>query len=286
MSHRELHEANRLSWNAATRQHNSHKGDQAQFFRDGGSTLFAEEIALLGEIQGKSLLHLQCNAGQDTLSIVSKLNAAATGVDISDDAIEFAKKLSADSHIPANFIRADVYDYLTTTQDQFDVVFSSYGAVVWLSDLAAWGKGIARVLKPGGRFVLMEFHPVILMFDFEGNWTLQYAYLGGKHYPNEGVGDYVGAQSGQKTQTGIDIEHPEHFTNPHPSHEFTWGLAEIITALLNAGLTLKSFQEYAYLNGWKPIPSMIEGQDRKFYLPDDVPDLPLMYGLVMEKNND
>ncbi|BAZ23858.1 putative methyltransferase [Kalymmatonema gypsitolerans NIES-4073] len=83
---KDLHEENRLSWNEATKAHNSHKGDQAKFFRLGGSTLFPEEKELLGDIAGLSLVHLQCNAGQDTLSLV-QLGAVATGVDISDEAI-------------------------------------------------------------------------------------------------------------------------------------------------------------------------------------------------------
>ncbi len=63
----DLHEDNRIAWNAATAAHNSHKLDQAAFLRDGGTTLFQEEIGLLGDLSGRSLTHLQCNAGQDSL---------------------------------------------------------------------------------------------------------------------------------------------------------------------------------------------------------------------------
>ncbi|MCD2105892.1 methyltransferase domain-containing protein [Rhodococcus erythropolis] len=104
-------EMNRLSWNAATVAHNSHKGDQAQFFRNGGSTLFPEEVALLGEIAGSSILHLQCNSGQDSLSLAA-LGANVTGVDLSDSAIDFARTLSADSGIAAEFERGEVSGWL------------------------------------------------------------------------------------------------------------------------------------------------------------------------------
>src|SRR5216683_5023081 len=90
-----LHEENRLSWNEATIAHNSHKGDQAKFFREGGNKLFAEEKALLGDIKGLRLVHLQCNAGQDTLSL-AQMGALVTGVDISDIAIDFARQLAQD----------------------------------------------------------------------------------------------------------------------------------------------------------------------------------------------
>ncbi|MBM4431542.1 MAG: class I SAM-dependent methyltransferase, partial [Chloroflexi bacterium] len=114
MVRKDLHEENRLSWNEATKAHNSHKKDQARFLRQGGSTLFPEEIELLGDVRGLSLLHLQCNAGQDTLSL-AKRGAVVTGVDISDEAIAFARQLSRDSGIPATFVRSDVYDWLTQT---------------------------------------------------------------------------------------------------------------------------------------------------------------------------
>ena len=140
------HQMNRLSWNEGTKAHNSHKGDQSAFFRGGGNTLFPEETVLLGGITGKTLLHLQCNCGQDSLSIANHLGAEVTGVDISDEAIRFARQLSQASDIPSDFIRADIYDYFVSACDRFDVVFSSYGALCWLSDLAAWGRGIASCL--------------------------------------------------------------------------------------------------------------------------------------------
>jgi 2-polyprenyl-3-methyl-5-hydroxy-6-metoxy-1,4-benzoquinol methylase len=105
------HEQNRRSWNLATAAHNRHKGDQAAFFRAGGSTLFPEEVELLGELEGRDLVHLQCNAGQDTLSL-ARLGARVTGVDISDAAVEFARTLSHEAGIPADFHRADVLDWI------------------------------------------------------------------------------------------------------------------------------------------------------------------------------
>src|SRR5262245_18016350 len=114
MIRRDLHEANRRSWNAATEVHNRHKHDQARFLRDGGSTLFPEELDLLGDVAGRSLVHLQCNSGQCSLSLARR-GAVVTGVDISDAAIDFARGLSGAAGIPATFVRADVYDCLAET---------------------------------------------------------------------------------------------------------------------------------------------------------------------------
>jgi SAM-dependent methyltransferase len=162
-----LREANRLSWNAATRAHNSHKVDQARFFREGGSTLRPEELGLLGEVAGLRIVHLLCNSGQDALSI-AQLGAEVTGVDISDEAIAFATQLAADAGSAATFERADVYDWLaaaTERQERFDIAFSSYGVVHWLSGLDRWAVGVAAILKPGGRLALVDFHPAERMFS-------------------------------------------------------------------------------------------------------------------------
>ena len=282
---RELHEANRLSWNAATAAHNSHKGDQAAWLRAGGSTLFPEEQELLGEVAGRTLLHLQCNAGQDTLSLAA-LGAAATGVDISDEAVEFARRLAADSGIAAEFHRADVYDWLEEAAHagrRFDLVFSSYGALCWLSDLRAWARGVARVLAPGGRLALVELHPLAAMFD-EG-MRLRFPYSsGGRPYSSgEGVGDYV-ARSGEGLLHGADFqEGVVDFRNPHPSHEFAWGLADVVGAVLEAGLALEALREWPYCNGFAPFDGMRMAPGRRWELPEGVPGMPLLYGLAARK---
>lgn len=282
---RELHEQNRRSWNAATIAHNSHKGDQAAFFRAGGSTLFAEEVELLGDVRGRSLVHLQCNAGQDTLSI-ARLGADVTGVDISDEAIDFARRLSAESGIAARFERADVYDWLEAAAREgrrFDMAFSSYGALVWLSDLGAWARGIAGVLAPGGRFVLMENHPLVHTLDYEMRFAYPYSGGGRPTIFDEGIGDYV-AMSGEGLTHGAEYhEGVVDFVNPHPTAEFGWGLADVVTALLDAGLVLEVLREYPYTNGYKAFREMTPLPGRRFGLPEGVPDLPLMFGLAARK---
>lgn len=273
------HEENRVSWNLATDAHNSHKRDQAGFLRDGGSTLYPEEVELLGDLRGQSLVHLQCNAGQDTLSI-AQLGAAVTGVDISDTAIDFARELSADSGIAATFVRSDVYDWLDTTDERFDVVFSSYGAIIWLSDLKAWAKGIARVLKTGGRFVLVEFHPMFGVF--EDGWKVMYDYMGGGHITFGGVGDYVAMSGEVATPSGYE-EGVIEFSNPHPSHEFNWGVADIVTSMLDAGLKLTVLREYPYSNGFKRFEDMRALPGGRFGAPEGMPQIPMMLGLVAQK---
>jgi SAM-dependent methyltransferase len=275
---RDLHEDNRRSWNSATKAHNSHKGDQAAFLRSGGTTLFPEELALLGDVSGQRLAHLQCNSGQDTLSLAA-LGADVTGVDISDEAVAFASALSADTGIPATFVRSDVLDWFAAAGGAFDIVFSSYGAVNWLSDLGPWGAGIAGVLRPGGRFVLVDFSPVGLMFNWQGVAEYDYWMRGGSHEVIDGgVGDYVAAAKDGLVPWGYQ-EGMTEVPDPHRCHQFAWGFSEIVSALLDAGLTLEVFREYPWSNGAMFHEQARELPGRRFLPPAGVPNVPLMYGI-------
>jgi SAM-dependent methyltransferase len=280
----ELHEANRLSWNAATVAHNRHKPGQAAFLAAGGSTLFSEEISLLGKVKGKSVLHLLCNSGQDTLSIAA-LGAQVTGVDISDEAIDFARRLSAESGIAATFERSDVYPWLEKAVSEglrFDTVFCSYGALCWLSDLWRFLLGVSNVLEPGGRFVCIEFHPVAMIFDEQGEPKYRYR-MNEPLVWDDGIRDYVGESCGGLTPSGPAATTGP-FLNPHPCYEFQRGLGDILGTLANSGLILREFDEYEYTNGWKPFAEMKSVSGRRWAMADGKPSIPLMYSLIAEKS--
>ena len=279
----ELHQQNRRSWNHATRVHNAHKGDQAAFLRAGGTTLFPEELELLGEIRGKRLVHLQCNAGQDSLSLAAR-GAHVTGVDISDEAIEFARTLSEASGIAAGFERSDVYDWFSATAERFDIVYCSYGALVWLSDVRTWARGVARVLAPGGRLVIVELHPVLNLFDEDGRIGTGYALGGGGgrlDWPS-GIGDYVEASQGA-LPAGEHIPSVEPFVNPEPSHEWEWSIADVVDAVACAGLRIERMHEWPFSNGCRFFPNMVALPERRWALAANAPRVPLMYGLVASR---
>lgn len=280
---RYLREQNRRSWEEVVGVHESHRGDLASFLRDGGSTLFSEDLSLLGGphvVSGKRLLHLMCNTGGDTLSL-ARLGAEATGVDISERAVQAARRLATGSGIPANFVRADLYDFLEREGDpgpeRFDLVYASYGVVCWLSDLDRWAAGVYRNLIPGGRFALVDFHPAAMMLDADWRLANDY-YSGGEPLLAGGVGDYVGESNGGLTPAG-HAGGVRHFENPEPCHLFRWGLGEIVTALANAGLTIDLLEEYPYANGERQFNGMREREGRRVVPPEDVPRVPLMYGI-------
>jgi SAM-dependent methyltransferase len=281
---RDLREQNRLSWNSVVGAHESHRGDLAGYLRGGGSTLFPEERALLGDLSGRTLAHLHCNAGGDSLSL-ALLGAVVTGVDISDEAISAARYLSSETGISADFVRADIYDWLEKAVREgrtYDLVYASYGVVCWLPDLDVWARGIAAILKAGGRFVLVEFHPAAEMFD--ERWNRAYAYPSGgePRLVQEGVGDYVGESGGGLTATGV-VEGVRDFRNPQRCHLFRWGLGEVVTAIAGAGLRIVALEEYPYSNGERHFDRMRELPGRRMVPPADVPSVPLMYGISAEK---
>ncbi|MFV9503147.1 MAG: class I SAM-dependent methyltransferase [Oscillochloridaceae bacterium umkhey_bin13] len=269
-------ELNRRSWNAVVPIHSQHRPGLATFLRDGGLTLFDEERGLLGELQGQRLLHLLCNTGADSLSLAA-LGAQVTGVDLSDVAIAQARALAAASGLTAEFHCADVYAYLAKVPAaSFERIYCGYGTICWLADLHQFAAGIAHALAPGGRFVLMEFHPTSNMFD--PTWRLVQSYPArGEPLQLEGVGDYVGTAEGGLSPGG-HVEGSQAFVNPHPCQLFRWGLGEVVSALAGAGLRISALHEYCYINGERPFTPMRQ-EGRRWYPPAEVPALPLMYGL-------
>ena len=277
---RAMHEQNRRSWNAVTAAHNSHKRDQAKFLSAGGSTLFPEELELLGDVSGRDLAHLQCNCGQDSLSL-SQMGAHVTGVAISDRAIDVAQGLADSTGIACAFVRSDLLEWLESTSERFDVAFASYGCAGWISDINRWAHGISRILKPNGQLVYMEFHPLV--------WSLDATGLAGDSYfvhdpivEEEGVTDYVGeALAPSGFERGV-----EGFTNPERAYSFQWPAAAIMQALIDAGMSLNVVREYPYANGCELFEGMQRTPGNRYTLPGHMPSLPLMLGLRAQQPAD
>ncbi|MBL8915061.1 MAG: class I SAM-dependent methyltransferase [Archangium sp.] len=266
----------RRSWNIATRNHNAHKGDQAALLRSGRDVLFPEELELLGPLQGLEVAHLQCNSGQDSLGLARR-GARVTAVDFSDEAIAFARKLSADSGIAAEFVESEIIAWLSSTERRFDVAFTSYGTTPWLRDLSAWARGVARILKPGGRLVYVEFHPL--------TWSIKpdFALRGDDYFATEPfrdpVNDYV-VQSG----AGLGaVTRGETVPNTEPATSWQHTVAQVVDSLVQAGLAIEALREWPYSNGCRTIDSLIDLGDRRWGWPPGVARVPLMYGVSAKK---
>lgn len=149
--------------------------------------------------------------------------------------------------------------------------------MIWLPDLDEWAEGIAAVLAPNGRFVLVEFHPFAMRFDEK--WFLAYPYGGGTPMTEAGgVGDYV-ADSTDLVLPGAPGVGVENAENPFPSCEFNWSIAEVLGAARRPGLTIESFDEYPYANGRQGFEEMTQLGDKRWGVPAGRPEIPLMYSL-------
>lgn len=221
-------EANKALWNVRTGLHTVSRFYDLEAFKAGECSLRATELQALGDVRGKSLLHLQCHFGQDSLSWARR-GAVVTGLDFSEKAIETARQLAEELGLPAQFVCANVLGAEQVLGARYDIVFTSYGVVGWLPDLDAWARTIAACLAPGGRFFMVEFHPVFQMLDHEGK--LQYSYF---------------------PQSGPDHELMEKTYAdglPHaPMDEYWWphSLADLFSALRKAGLHTADFREYDF----------------------------------------
>ena len=215
-------EINRQAWNKRTEVHIDSKFYDVEKFLKGTCSLNPIELIEVGNVKGKSLLHLQCHFGQDTLSW-ARLGASVTGVDLSSKAIEHAKKLTIQTGLKAEFINQDVYAFGIKNKQKFDVVYTSYGVLCWLNDLELWAKTVFDSLKVGGQFNLVEFHPF-------NDLLAGYSYFNNKQPDIEYEGTYTENCTGEKSTV---------VTWPHT-------MSDVIQALIKAGITIESFKEHVY----------------------------------------
>lgn len=219
---------NKATWNEKVKVHSKSGMYNLKAFKDGKSSLMAYELEALGDVKGKTLLHLQCHFGQDTLSW-SRLGAKCVGIDLSDEGIILAQELNDELDLDAHFVCCNVLDTSNHIKDTFDIVFTSYGVIGWLPDLKPWGVMIAERLNNGGTFFITEFHPIVWMYDYtEGKPEIKYGYMQDEVIYEEYKGTYA------------------HKDSKMTSKEYGWnhGFGEIISALTEAGLHIEYLKEH------------------------------------------
>lgn len=224
----------------------------------------------LGSVEGRTLLHLQCHFGLDTLSWARR-GAVVTGIDFSEPAIEAARKIARHADIPATFEVCDVYETAATLDRTFDIVYTGLGALCWIPDLDAWAREIVRLLVPGGTFYMSEFHPFTDVFGEDDLVVTESYFDDGRPFRDETSGTY----SDRSAKTSNNL-----------SYSWTHPLSRVITALLKVGLTLDSIAEHEYtvFPRFSAL-SAAPGTDI-FRFPDDHPRLPMMYSIRMRWNGD
>jgi ubiquinone/menaquinone biosynthesis C-methylase UbiE len=256
---------NKQSWNGWASINFKSEFYDVEGFLNGKSSLKPIELELLGDLTGKTVLHLQCHFGQDSLSL-ARMGAKVTGIDISTDAIEKAIFLNDKLGLDAKFINCNVYDLKNYLDEQFDIVFTSYGTITWLPDLEKWADIIHHFLKPQGAFVFAEFHPVIWMFDDDLE-QIAYSYFNDGPIKESTTGSYADRNA------GVPLE----FVCWNHSQ------AEVIQSLLNQNLNLSHLREYNY-TPYDIFKGSKEVEPGKFRIEKIGDKVPLVYALKAVKS--
>jgi len=258
-------EQNRQLWNAWTGINAASATYDVAGFKAQPMRLRDLERLEVGVVAGKTLLHLQCHFGLDTLSWAT-LGAQVTGADLSSEAITLAQQLSGELDIPAQFVQSDIYALPQALEGQFDIVYTSYGVLCWLPDLTRWAAVIAHFLKPGGFFYIADFHPAMYMFDDGEAVTtvrLGYSYFHtGEVIRIETQGSYA---DGQADYHAVE-------------HVWVHTLGDIVSALAGAGLRIEFLHEFPYT----PDPYMrlmVRGADGWWRLPPELGEIPCLFSL-------
>lgn len=257
-------EINRRSWNERVPHHLSSGFYNVEGFLQGNTSLNSIELELLGDISGKKILHLQCHFGQDSISL-SRMGAEVTGIDLSDEAIRAAKNLALQSGTDTHFIVSDVYALPEHLDGQFDIVFTSYGTIGWLPDLSKWASVIAHFLKPGGIFIMAEFHPFIWMYadDFS---KIQYSYFNVEPIMETQEGTY--ADKNAKIQiTSVGWNHPT---------------SEVLNSLIAEGLEINLFNEYDY-SPYDCFQNCVQTGEKKFHIEPFGDRIPYVFAIKATK---
>lgn len=257
-------QTNKETWNKKTAVHFESEFYDKHAFAKAKNSLNSYEIKALGDVSGKSMLHLQCHFGQDTLSWVNK-GACVTGVDISDEAIKRAKQLSEDLDLPAQFVCCNVLDTSKYIEEKYDIIFTSYGTIGWLPDLKPWAQMISDRLKPAGTFYIVEFHPIAWMYDYTVEPpVMKYHYAREEAIYEEYEGTY-----GDENSKML-------------SKEYGWNhsLSEVIQSLLKAGLQIKLLAEHDG-SPYDVFPNLEKADDGLFYLKDGL--YPLIFEVLATK---
>lgn len=267
--HARMMSANQANWDARTPVHLASRFYGLDQGLDPARWFAAFEWDDLGELAGRDVLHLQCHLGTETIAFAQR-GARAVGLDFSGASVAAAHGIAEKAGLDVTYVQANVYDAVTALGGrQFDVVYTGKGALCYLPDLDRWAGVVARLLRPGGRLYLVEFHPVLNS-------------LGPKPGPGEGPElllrhDYLGGDGAvhrNATHTYTDGPAVEGATD---SYEWMHGISEVVNALVGVGLTIRRLTESDELP-WPRWPQMVRTPFGWWRLPE--PRIPLLYGLL------
>ena len=247
----EIFDVNRRFWDASTPAKMNVGSYPLDTFGDGSSTLFPHEHDELGDVTEKTILHLQCNNGLETLSL-ARMGATVIGIDISGESLRCGQRLATEAGIDADFVQCNIYDVSNIFAQQFDIVYTSRGVLVWLPALSSWANNIVDLVRPGGTFYIYEGHPIADSYDDDLAFD----------------GSYFDTHPRLYEQAGFGVD-KEHYRTQHT-------LGAVTTALASAGLSIEFVHEFPFAF-WRRWEGMVTDEQGRWCLPDD--PIPLSFSI-------
>ncbi|TCN39737.1 methyltransferase family protein [Kribbella orskensis] len=263
---------NRASWDERVPAHAASPDYMLERFVDDPDFLSGVvrfDVPRLGDISGLRGVHLQCHIGTDTVSL-ARLGARMSGLDFSTPAIEQAQGFADRLGLEVDFHQADVYDAVEVLGGaSYDLVFTGIGAIGWLPSIERWANTVAGLLKPGGRLFIREGHPMLWALEgskHPGLITLGYPYF-------ETEEPMVWDEGGTYVATDVEFQH-------NVTHEWNHGLAEIMNALMTAGMEITAFEEHDSVP-WEALPGhmTLDPESGEWRLTEHPERLPASYTL-------
>jgi len=227
-------DVNLANWNSRVEHHEQAYGLE-KFRADPKhlSDVVRFDLPRLGSIDGLDVVHLQCHIGTDTLSLARLGARSVTGLDFSAPALRVAAQLATDCGAAIDYVESELYGAVEALgATRFDLVYTGIGALCWLPDIERWAKVVTALLRPGGRLFVREGHPML--------WTLADPRPDGlvvvefPYFETEGV---------HFSEPLSYVPHDEPLASPDIVH-FNHGLAQVITALMSAGMSLAAIEEH------------------------------------------
>ncbi|MGW8883141.1 class I SAM-dependent methyltransferase [Streptomyces sp. NPDC055749] len=260
-------DANRARWDERVAIHAASEFYDLDAFRAGKDALRDFELAEVGDVTGKSLLHLQCHIGLDTLSWARHGAAHVVGLDFSEPAVETARGLARSIGLTpdrAAFVAADVYDAAEAVPDSsYDIVYTGVGALNWLPDIERWAETAASLVAPGGFLYLAEFHPLTDALDDATGSRITYDYFSRDAWVDETPGTYTDFDAPTIHNRSVEWQHP---------------VGEVVSALASAGLRIELLHEHD-ASLFPRFGTLERKGDGYYRFPADRPRIPLMYSV-------
>lgn len=266
---------NQANWNDRARTHmsgNYYGANELITNPESISAELAQDIHRFGNLNGKSVIHLQCHLGTDTIGFARRGTKRVVGLDLSDTSLEFAKDIAAKSGVTVEFVHSNVYDARENVEGSFDLVYTSLGVLCWLPDIEKWAETIVSLMAPGGCFFIRDDHPMFMTIgdDVSNGLKIEQSYF------------QLDQPLTWEDETSYILDDNAPKIKAKRNHQWNHSIGEIITALIRAGLTIDSVEETPY-SAWCPWPELMVKEGHVYRLKDAPERLPLQFVICAHK---